>query len=249
MFQSVIEQQGWNSRRLGTGAGVSLLVHTGILGAVLLLSAGVAEQVEKEPPVVVFKRPPPRGTPIPPANRAMEPPKPKTPKQTRRPELKAPITVPTQTPPETAPVPDPRVEPEDNLPYDPDGRPDGVADVAPCMTCVIDPNATATNTVEPTGEEVVPFVSGNMTPPSLLSGAPLQYTREALEARVSGLLIARCVITREGEVEHCKVIKGLPHMSEAVVSALETRRYNPVQYQGRPISVTYNFHVKLDLPR
>ena len=88
-----------------------------------------------------------------------------------------------------------------------------------------------------------------MTPPSLLSGASLQYTREALEAHVSGLLIARCTITREGQVENCKVIKGLPHMSDAVVSALETRRYSPVTYQGRPVSVTYNFHVKLDLPR
>lgn len=249
MFQSVINQQGWNSRRLGTGAGVSLLLHAGILGAVLVLSAGVAEQVEKEPPVVVFKRPPPRGTPIPPAHKAVEPPKPKTPKPAKRPEMRAPIAVPTQTPPETAPVPDSPVEPEEDLPYDPDGRPDGIAGVAPCMTCAIDPNATHTDVEEPTGEEVMPFVSGNMTPPSLLSGASLQYTREALEARVEGLLIARCVITREGRVENCKVIKGLPHMSESVVSALETRRYAPVQYQGRPISVTYNFHVKLDLPR
>jgi protein TonB len=152
-------------------------------------------------------------------------------------------------PPETTPVADPPSEIEEDLPYDPNGRPDGVAGLAPCMTCVIDPNATATNTVEPTGEEVVPFVSGNMTAPQLLTGASLQYTREALEARVEGLLIARCVITREGEVEGCRVIKGLPHMSEAVVSALETRRYSPVKYQGRPISVIYNFHVKLDLPR
>ena len=37
-------------------------------------------------------------------------------------------------------------------------------------------------------------------------------------------------------------------MNEAVVSALETRRYSPVTYQGRPISVIYNFHIKLDLP-
>ena len=38
-------------------------------------------------------------------------------------------------------------------------------------------------------------------------------------------------------------------MNDAVLSALETRRYRPVKYQGKPISVTYNFNVKLDLPR
>lgn len=249
MFQSVIDQQGWNSRRLGAGAGVSVLVHAGILGAVLLLSAGVAQQVEKEPPVVVFKRPPPRGTPIPPAHKAVEPPKPKQTRPAKRPELKAPIAVPNQPPPETAPVPDQPLEPEPDLPFDPDGRPDGIEGQAPCMTCPIDPEATPTDAVESPGEEVLPFISGNMTPPSLLSGASLQYTREALEAHVAGLLIARCTITREGTVENCKVIKGLPHMSDAVVSALETRRYTPVQYQGRAVSVTYNFHVKLDLPR
>jgi protein TonB len=249
MFQSVIDQQGWNARRLGAGAGVSVLVHAGIVGAVLVLTAGVAEQVEKEPPVVVFKRPPPRGTPIPKQQAAApQPPKPKPPKPKPF-EIKAPSTVPITKPAEATPTPDPQPEPDDDLPYDPNGRPDGLAGIAPCMTCAIDPNATATNEVEPTGEEVLPYASGNMTPPQLLTGASLQYTREALEARVEGLLIARCVITREGVVEGCKVIKGLPHMSDAVVSALETRRYSPVTYQGRPISVTYNFHVKLDLPR
>jgi protein TonB len=247
MFQSVIEQPGWNAGRLGAGAGVSLLVHAGLVGAILVLSAGVAEQVEKDPPVVVFKRPPPRGTPIPPTVKAAaEPPKPKPPK--KRLEMKAPIAVPTVTPPETTPAPDTQPEPEEELPYDPEGRPDGVAGLAPCLTCPIDPTATGA-VEEPPGEEVLPYVSGNMTAPQLLTGTPLQYTREALEARVEGLLIARCVITREGEVEDCRVIKGLPHMSDTVVSALETRRYSPVKYQGRPISVIYNFHVKLDLPR
>jgi protein TonB len=82
----------------------------------------------------------------------------------------------------------------------------------------------------------------------MLSGETIQYTREALEARVSGLIIARCTITREGEVEDCRVIKGLPYMDVPVVQALTTRRYRPVHFQGRPVSVSYTFNVKLRLP-
>jgi periplasmic protein TonB len=244
MFQSVLEQQEWRARRLGMGAGVSLVVHAGLVAAALVLSAGVKQEVEKEIEVRVFRVPPPRGTPVPPvAQKAVT----ETPKPRRDKTPKAPRNIPPTPPPEVEPAPEPQAPPED-LDYHPDARPDAIGAAIPCLKCLIDENAPAT-AVEPTGEEVVPFVSGNMTPPRLMSGASLQYTREALEARIEGLLIARCVITREGDVEGCRIIKGQPHMNEAVISALETRRYSPVTYQGKPISVIYNFHIKLDLPR
>ncbi len=69
-----------------------------------------------------------------------------------------------------------------------------------------------------------------------------------MEARVSGVIIARCTVTREGSVENCRIIKGLPLMDEAVVEALTTRHYRPVHFQGRPVSVTYTFNVKLRMP-
>jgi protein TonB len=245
MFQSVLDQQEWRARRLGAGAGVSLFVHAGLIASAMVLSAGVAQQVEKEPPVVVFRRPPPRGTPIPPTTQAVaEPPKPRT---TKTQKLVQHPTIPTKPLPEVTPPPETQTPPND-LPYNPIGRPDGDPDSTPCEKCEIDPNAPVTP-VEPPPEEVLPFVSGNMTAPQLLSGAPIEYTREALATGVSGLLIARCVITWDGSVESCRVLKGQPHMNEAVLSALETRRYTPVEYQGRPISVIYNFHVKLSLPR
>jgi periplasmic protein TonB len=244
MFQSVIEQQAWSARRLGTGAGVSLAVHAGIFAAAVLLTAGVKQEVEKEIEVKVFRVLPPRGTPIPPTT---QPAVTETPTHKRDRPQKAPRNIPTTPPPEATPAPEPQAPPE-NLDYHPDAQPDGVGAAIPCLQCIIDKNATAT-IAEPAGEEVAPYVPGNMTPPQLISGASLQYTREALAVGVSGLLIARCVITRDGNVENCRIIKGQPYMNEAVLSALETRRYTPVTYEGKPISVIYNFHIKLDLPR
>ena len=48
-----------------------------------------------------------------------------------------------------------------------------------------------------TGTDVLPFGAG-MTRPEKMSGPAPQYTREALEARVQGLMIVKCVITTEG---------------------------------------------------
>ena len=59
----------------------------------------------------------------------------------------------------------------------------------------------------------------------------------------------RCVITAEGAVERCKVIKPLPFMDEAVLEHLQSQRFQPVTYQGKAVSVGYNFSVRLTLPK
>ena len=86
-----------------------------------------------------------------------------------------------------------------------------------------------------------------MTPPELLDASEPEYTLEAIRAHVQGLMVVRCVITIEGRVESCRVVKTLPHMERAVLTALEARRYRPVLRDGRPIAVDYVFNVRLVL--
>jgi hypothetical protein len=93
--------------------------------------------------------------------------------------------------------------------------------------------------------EVIPFSPGIMTQPKLISGEELRHTPEALAAQVEGLIVARCTLTCMGEVKHCRILKGLPHMNQVTLAVLESRRYHPVRYLGRPMNVSYNFHVKL----
>jgi protein TonB len=87
-----------------------------------------------------------------------------------------------------------------------------------------------------------------MVPPVLIFGEPLRYTPEALAAHVQGLIIAKCTLTCQGEVKDCRIIKGLPHMNEAALAMLESRRYRPVYFQGRPISSSYAFPIRIKLP-
>ncbi len=95
-------------------------------------------------------------------------------------------------------------------------------------------------------DSVLPFGPG-MTRPSLLSKTDPTYTREALEARVEGLMLVKCTITLQGALERCRIVKSLAHMDGAVLAALSKWRYAPVTYQGRAVAVDYVIPVRLVL--
>jgi len=115
--------------------------------------------------------------------------------------------------------------------------------VAPASPSVETPRAAAGPV--PT---VLPF-GPDMSRPVLLSGSDPIYTREAVVAKVEGVMIARCTITAAGRLENCRILKGLPYMDVSMLDALATRRYSPATYQGKPIAVEYVFNVKLAAPR
>ncbi|MBX5484944.1 MAG: energy transducer TonB, partial [Myxococcaceae bacterium] len=97
------------------------------------------------------------------------------------------------------------------------------------------------------GGQVLNFGEG-MTRPQRLSGKNPEYTREALEARVQGVMIVQCTITLEGTLTDCSIIKPLPFMERAVMDALRTWKMTPVMYQGHPVSVRYKIPIRLTMP-
>ena len=96
--------------------------------------------------------------------------------------------------------------------------------------------------------DLVPFGEGMTRPVLVERGKPVSYTPQALEARVEGTMVVRCIITVEGHVEKCLVLKTLPFLEQAVLESLYSSRYSPVTYQGKPIAVGYTFGVKLVPP-
>lgn len=246
MFQAVINQSGGSTARFGAGMWVSLAVHMGVFGGLVGLSGRETKLPEKAVELV-FRQPippqPPRGSPTPKV--AQTPPKPKPPPK----ELRQPRKIPPPPPEPVTTPPTPEPEPtSDDLPTVPGGDPHGVEHGgvvgAPPLAVPID----ITPPTGGTGEEVLPFGMG-MTPPQLVAeGRPVQYTPEAQRAGVNGLIIVRCTISREGDVNECHIIKGLPFMDEEVLESLTSRHYRPVTFQGRAISVKYTFNVRLKQP-
>ncbi|AKJ04850.1 protein TonB [Archangium gephyra] len=249
MFQSVINQPGLSAGRFGTGMWVSLMVHAGVFAGMLGLSGKAVDKIRNEPEIVFNVPQPPKGNPNPPKQMAATTPKPKPKPKT---ELVQPKKIPPPPPEETktveaAPPPE-DTEPEtEELPYIPGSDPNGV-EVGGIPGAKAIAGLALGNIGQSTGEEILPFGAG-MTPPQLVStGVPLQYTYDALRARVSGVIIAKCTITREGDVENCRIIKGLPFMDDAVLQSVTSRQYRPVTFQGRPVNVSYTFTVNLKLP-
>ena len=109
------------------------------------------------------------------------------------------------------------------------------------------PVPAAAPAAAPAMPAVLPF-GPEMTRPSLISGGELSYPREAIVAGISGTIIAKCTITAEGALRNCRVIKGLPFLDKAALDVLATRRYSPVMYQGKAVSVEYVFNLKVAPP-
>ena len=81
--------------------------------------------------------------------------------------------------------------------------------------------------------------------PKLVEMVEPQFTREARDADVKGLFLAKCVITTAGTLQQCRLLKGNPLMDQAVLTALSRWRYTPVIYQGKAVAVDYVIQVRL----
>ncbi len=101
----------------------------------------------------------------------------------------------------------------------------------------------------PVVENALEFNERTMSPPSMISGPDIEYSEEALDRGIEGTMQVRCVVTVAGAVRRCRVLKGLAYMDQAVLGALEARKYRPATAQGKPVDVFYTFSIRLKLPQ
>jgi TonB family protein len=83
-------------------------------------------------------------------------------------------------------------------------------------------------------------------PRKIVNVAPI-YPEAAKQARVSGMVILEAVISPSGCVSEMKVLKGIPQLNAAAISAVARWRYTPTLLDGRPVpvimTVTINFRL------
>ena len=91
-------------------------------------------------------------------------------------------------------------------------------------------------------------VGGNVTRPEKVAGDPPQYTVDAREARVQGVVIVEALIDEQGKVTDAKVLKGLPMgLSESALEAIRTWEFKPAAIDGKPVPVYYTLTVNFTL--
>ena len=59
------------------------------------------------------------------------------------------------------------------------------------------------------------------------------------------MALVKCVITTDGSLTNCRIIKGLPFLDKAILEVLPYWKFTPVMFQGRPVSVEYVIPVKI----
>ncbi|MCK6587738.1 MAG: energy transducer TonB [Polyangiaceae bacterium] len=257
MFDSVLNRGNVAKSRFGTGATFSAAVHVALLGIAIYISSRPPEQKKKNvdvtfvqaaPPTPAADAPPPPPPPPPPPKRRSSTPKVEKVVETVE-AVKKPDTI-VEAKEEAAekPVDVAEVTPQGGGDDDDDGVEGGVeGGVKGGVVGGVVGGKVGSTTPIPPQNVVIPFGAG-MNRPTMTGGRDPIYTKEALAARVEGLMIVRCTINVTGAITNCRVIKELPHMKQAVLDALYSRRYTPVMFNGQPVNVDYVFNIRLVLP-
>jgi protein TonB len=233
MFDSVLRPDTLPKRRFGTGGILGILVYAGFAAFAVWAQAN-AKKVDKQDVQVTFVKPPPPPPPPPPAatpRQARPKPKQNQPQTVLSQAIVAPTQVPQEKPPEQ--------EPAENMGPGVEGGVEG-GEVGGVPGGIVGGVVDSSNVRMEFDER--------MTQPTVIGGPEIQYTEKAIEREVQGTMIVRCVVTTDGHVHDCRVLKSLPFMDRAVIDALEKRRYKPATLGGRAVEVNYNFKITLRLP-
>jgi TonB family protein len=87
-------------------------------------------------------------------------------------------------------------------------------------------------------------VQGLREPRKVKSVNPV-YPEIARRARVQGVIILECIISREGKVASIRVLRGIPLLDAAAIEAVRQWEYTPTLVDGQPVpvimTVTVNF--------
>ena len=97
-------------------------------------------------------------------------------------------------------------------------------------------------------EGVYTAVPPGGTQPEEIDRIVPRYPSEARRAGVSGPVVIRGIVRRDGKIDNVEIIKDLPHgLGEAARDAVRRWRFRPATFRGDPIDVYYTVTVNFRL--
>ena len=249
LFSSILRGEKLDPRRLGIGALVSTMAHAAVFALALHgMSRATAPRSFAEEPRAMVQLTAKAALPLPPgaATAPLGEPSPvRDPQAIMAPPEHGDRVAAREIEGSRAGNPAVRVSSPDEIATGADSRSPAAHEV---RIAGAPDRAGAPGAAEPlASSEILPFGEG-MSLPHLIDGPEPVYPRAAREARVEGTLLAKCVITTEGTLRSCRILKSLPFLDEPVLAALARRRYAPVMFQGRPVNVEYVISLRFELP-
>ena len=90
-------------------------------------------------------------------------------------------------------------------------------------------------------------VGGALAAPQRVSHVQPIYPEMAKQGRVQGTVSVSVVISSAGAVERAKVVRSIPALDEAAISAVKQWKYTPTVVNGVAVPVTMVVHVNFAL--
>lgn len=89
---------------------------------------------------------------------------------------------------------------------------------------------------------VVPISAGVATGMIVHKTAPV-YPRFAQDAHITGTVVLKATITKQGSIEGIQVLSGPKLLAPSAVDAVKTWKYKPYMLDGAPVAVETNITV------
>ncbi len=80
-------------------------------------------------------------------------------------------------------------------------------------------------------------VGGNVAAAKLVHQVPPQYPPVARQARISGTVRLRVIISAEGTIEQVELVSGHPLLVQSAMDAVRQWRYQQTLLNGQPVQV------------
>ncbi|MFZ0293016.1 MAG: TonB family protein [Candidatus Sulfotelmatobacter sp.] len=90
-------------------------------------------------------------------------------------------------------------------------------------------------------------VSAGVTSGLLIRKVNPSYPPLARQARISGTVILRAVISKDGSIENLSLVSGHPMLAPAAIEAVKQWKYKPYLLNGEPVEVDTEIQVNFTL--
>jgi protein TonB len=215
---------------------VSLALQTLLIGVLVLVPLIYTEALPKAvlSEFIVAPTPPP------------PPPPPAAVVKVQRPKLaqviKSPTVAPTVIPKkievekDQASAPDVAPSTQDN------GMPGGTGDV---LGGIAGNGPVMPPPPKPTAQRVT--LGGQVEAAKLINKIPPQYPEVAKSAHVTGTVVLRAIISKNGGIEQLQLVSGPPLLAKSAMDAVAQWRYRPTVLNGEPVEVDTTIDVVFSL--
>jgi protein TonB len=86
-------------------------------------------------------------------------------------------------------------------------------------------------------------ISAGVADGMILRKTPPVYPKFAQDAHITGRVVLRATITKQGTIEGVQVLSGPKILAPAAVDAVKTWKYRPYSLDGQPIAVDTNITI------